>query len=92
NRLHRVENRCSRWLLMVHTQAGRDNFMLTQEFLSQMLAVRRASVQSAASALQKAGLIEYRRGKLTIRDRAGLEKASCECYRIIQQEIENIFA
>ncbi|HEX2911587.1 MAG TPA: Crp/Fnr family transcriptional regulator, partial [Chloroflexia bacterium] len=47
NRLHRVENRCSRWLLMVHTQAGRDNFMLTQEFLSQMLAVRRASVQSA---------------------------------------------
>jgi CRP-like cAMP-binding protein len=86
NRLHSVEERASRWLLLTQDRVNSDEFPMTQEFLSQMLGVRRATVSEVAAALQKAGLISYQRGKITILDRQGLESASCECYQIVKQE------
>ena len=80
-----------RWLLLCHDRVQTDSFPLTQEFLGQMLGVRRPSVSLAGSALQKAGLIRYTRGRVTITDRAGLEEASCECYVIVQQQFEEAF-
>jgi hypothetical protein len=78
--------RCARWLLMTHDRVGRDDFELTQLFLSQMLGVRRASVSVAAAMLQDAGLIEYTRGRIRVVNREGLEQAGCECYGVIQDE------
>jgi CRP-like cAMP-binding protein len=86
NRKHPVEQRCARWLLMSHDRVGGDSVPLTQLFLSQMLGVRRATVNEAATALQERGLIEYRRGLITILDRPGLEAAACACYAIIRAE------
>jgi CRP-like cAMP-binding protein len=85
NATHGVEQRCARWLLMTHDRAEADTFELTQEFLAVMLSVRRASVNLVGNKFQKAGLIRYSRGKITILDRAGLEAASCECYGIIRR-------
>jgi len=84
NRLHVIEQRCARWLLMSHDRVGRDRFDLTQEFLAGMLGVRRPGVTVAMGVLEKAGLIKHGRGYITVVDRAGLEKASCECYRTIR--------
>ena len=84
NRLHVIEQRCARWLLMSKDRVGRDSFDLTQEFLAAMLGVRRPGVTVAMGALQKAGLIAHGRGNVTVVNRAGLEKASCECYRTIK--------
>jgi CRP-like cAMP-binding protein len=86
NTLHETTPRCCRWLLMTHDRAGGDEFLLTHEFLAQMLGVRRASVSAVAAALQQAGLIRYRRGRITIVNRPGLEAAACECYRVIATE------
>jgi CRP-like cAMP-binding protein len=83
NRLHTMEERCARWLLMTHDRAGENTFPLTQEFLSHMLGVRRSTVNVATGMLKKAGFIRYVRGMLTIIDRPGLESASCECYQAI---------
>jgi CRP-like cAMP-binding protein len=83
NRLHSMEERCARWLLMTHDRAGQDTFPLTQDFLSHMLGVRRASVNVVTGMFKKAGFIAYVRGKLTIIDRPGLESAACDCYRDI---------
>lgn len=88
NRLHATEQRLSRWLLMAHDGIGSDQLPLTQEFLAQMLGVRRPSVTAVAGMLQKAGLIAYRRGRITILDRAGLEATACECYGIVKKEFE----
>jgi CRP-like cAMP-binding protein len=90
NRLHSIEERCCRWLLMIHDRVDSDEYLLTQEFLSQMLGVRRASVNVVASILQKARLIRYSRGRITILDRLGLETASCECYARIKQEFDRL--
>jgi CRP-like cAMP-binding protein len=86
NSRHSMEQRCARWLLMTHDRVGRDEFPLTQEFLGQMLGVRRATVSEIASKLQHDGLIEYTRGSITIRDSNRLEHVACECYRIIRDE------
>ena len=88
NRIHTMEERCARWLLMTHDRAGEDTFPLTQEFLSHMLGVRRATVNVATGMLKKAGFIRYVRGKITVTDRRGLETASCNCY----QAILNVYA
>jgi CRP-like cAMP-binding protein len=88
NRLHTVDQRLARWLLMCEDRIRDANFALTQEFLSHMLGTRRASVTVAAGILQKAGLITYRRGIVKIVNRAALEKASCECYGNIVRQIE----
>jgi CRP-like cAMP-binding protein len=90
NGLHSVEERCSRWMLLTHDRVGSDDFPLTQEFLAQMLGVRRASVTVAAGALQHAGFIRYHRGRVTVIDREGLEEASCECYRTIRGEFDRL--
>jgi hypothetical protein len=85
NRMHVTEERCARWLLMSQDRAGRDEFQLTQHFLSQMLGVRRPAVTVAVGVLEKQGLIGHRRGHLKILDRDGLERAACECYSLIRQ-------
>jgi CRP-like cAMP-binding protein len=83
NRLHSMEERTARWLLMTHDRAGTDTFPITQEFLSNMLAVRRATVNVATGMLKKAGFIQYVRGSVTVVDRVGLESASCGCYAAV---------
>jgi len=82
NAVHSIEQRLSRWLLMAHDRVGADDFPLTQEFVAMMLGATRPTVTLVAGTLQKAGLITYHRGHLTILDREGLESASCECYRV----------
>jgi CRP-like cAMP-binding protein len=86
NASHDVEERLCRWLLRTRDVVGGDKLNLTQEFMSQMLGVRRTSVTLAARHLQSAGLIRYRRGQVEIRDLEGLEEASCECYEAVKRQ------
>lgn len=88
NALHTVEERCVRWLLMCHDRAESDEFKLTHDFLATMLGVRRATVTVTAGALQSAGLLTYRHGKVKILDRSELEEATCECYQSIRGVFE----
>ncbi len=91
NRAHPIEERCARWLLMTHDRVNGDkHFPLTQEFLAQMLGVRRASVSVAQAILHRAGLIRYTRGTMTVLDREGLEAASCPCYGVIRAELDRL--
>ena len=90
NNVHSVEKRCARWLLTTHDRVDSDEFSLTQEFLAQMLGVRRATVTQVAIAFQKAGIIVYRRGSIKILKRKQLEGLSCECYQIIRDEYERL--
>ena len=90
NRLHSIEKRAARWLLMTHDRVAADSFPLTQEFLAQMLGVRRAGVNVAAGILQQAGVISYSRGVITVVNRRGLEKAACECYEVIRREFQRL--
>jgi len=93
NRLHEVEERLARWLLMAQDRAGSDLLPLTHEFLAEMLGSRRSTVTVAAGALQRAGLIEYSRGRVKILDRTGLANSACECYEITKQQFERwVFA
>lgn len=87
NRLHEVEERLARWILMSQDRLLSDNLPLTQEFLAQMLGTRRSSVTMAAGALQKSGLISYTRGSVSILNRKDLENAACDCYGIVQQQL-----
>ena len=91
NRFHSTRQRLCRWLLASEDLSGSSELRSTQEFLSQMLGVNRGSANQAASSLQRTGLIRYRRGRITILNRAGLETAACECYRIIRSEFERFF-
>jgi CRP-like cAMP-binding protein len=91
NRLHNVETRLCRWLLMSSDGTGRHELPLTQEFLATMLGVRRAGVTEAALKLQEAGLISYGRGHIKIVNREGMEAAVCECYRMSRDEYERLF-
>ncbi|CAN5361053.1 hypothetical protein BH20ACI1_BH20ACI1_30010 [soil metagenome] len=90
NRYHQIESRLARWLRMMHDRMQSDDFQITQEFLSNMLGVRREAVNKAAGSLQQQNLISYSRGNLLIFNRAGLEKAACQCYRIIKSESDNL--
>ena len=90
NRLHAVEKRLCRWLLLSHDRVQSDELAMTHEFISNMLGGRRESVTVAAARLQDAGLINYSRGHITILDRAGLESAVCECYRIVRNEFDRL--
>lgn len=92
NRLHALEERCARWLLMTHDRVEGDVLLLKQQFLAEMLGVHRPAVTLAAGALQKAGIIRYSRGKVTVLDRAALEAASCECYSIVTRRMEELLA
>lgn len=87
NRMHVVESRMARWLLMTLERVDGPAFPITQEFLARMLGVRRPAVSLAGAALQKAGLIRYARGVITVLDQAGLRRASCECY----EQVRSIF-
>ncbi len=88
NRLHDVEERLARWIVMSQDRMLSDTMPLTQEFLGQMLGSRRSTVTVAAGILQKAGLISYTRGSVTILNRRKLEDAACECYGIVQGQVK----
>jgi CRP-like cAMP-binding protein len=92
NRAHSVEERLSRWLLMTHDRIDGDEMALTQKFLAMMLGVHRPSVNTAGAALQSSGLIRYTRGRITVTNRAGLERNACECYRKINEEFARAMA
>jgi CRP-like cAMP-binding protein len=91
NRLHSLEERCCRWLLIAHDSALADTFPVTQEFLAMMLGVRRSGVSIAANLLKRDGLIAYSRGRVTVLNRNGLEEASCECYGAIQADLNDLY-
>ncbi len=90
NRLHTVYERCARWLLLTHDRANSDNIPLTHEFLAMMLGTGRSGVTIAAATLQQAGFISYAHGTITIRDRPGLEDASCECYDVAREQFAGL--
>lgn len=90
NNQHKIERRLSRWLLICSDSVRSNELLLTQEFIATMLGVRRAGVTEAALALQERGLITYHRGRINILDRAGLEQQSCECYRLVKDELERL--
>jgi CRP-like cAMP-binding protein len=91
NRLHSLEQRCCKWLLIAHDSALSDTFPLTHEFLSMMLGVQRPGVTLAASELKKSGIITYSRGRVTIVNRPALEALSCECYETMRGERTRMF-
>ncbi len=91
NRLHEVEERLARWLLMVCDLLGEQDFYLTQEFLAEMIGAMRTTVTLAAGSLQRSGLIEYRRGHIFILDRERLEHAACECYPIVRDLMAKLY-
>jgi CRP-like cAMP-binding protein len=88
--LHRVEQRCCRWLLMTRDRMPTGDFLLTHEFLGMMLGVRRTTVTDVMGSLQKAGLIRYRRGHVTILDHAALRQRACECYGVSKLEFDRL--
>ncbi len=88
NRSHTLEQRMCRWLLMTRDRVDSDEFPLTQEFLAQMLGVRRPTVSLAGATLQREGLIKYSRGRITIVNRRSLEQRSCECFAFVQKQFD----
>ena len=90
NRLHSLDERLARWLLMTHDRLQSERLELTQEFLSTMLGVERSGVTLAAITLQDEGLIKYSRGRITVLDRAGLERVSCECYERVKLSFDEL--
>ena len=91
NRLHEVEERMARWLLMVADRLESPELPLTQEFLSEMLGTRRSTVTITAGTLQRGGLIRYGRGHIQILDREGLQDTACECYPVVQKLYRNLY-
>src|SRR6266540_4379856 len=89
NRFHTMEKRLCRWLLIAHDRVDGDTFHLTQEIISYMMGAPRTAVTMAAGTLQDAGLIRYKRGKITILDRTALEEAACECYGILAELLDH---
>lgn len=91
NRLHSLDQRMCRWLRMTYNRARRTDFPLRHEFLAQMLGVHRPTLSTTAAMLQKAGLITYRYGKLTILKPDGLIEGACECYEMMETQFDKIF-
>jgi CRP-like cAMP-binding protein len=91
NRLHSLKERCCRWLLVACDSALAANFTLTHEFLAMLLGAQRPSVSTVTATLQRAGLIRYAHGHVTITDRAGVEKKACECYRTVRVQTDHLF-
>jgi CRP-like cAMP-binding protein len=89
NASHDVEQRMARWLLLCRERSETDRIDLTHEFLAQMLGTRRTTVTITARALQDLGLIDYKRGKITIIDHSGLEKTACECFHVVRDHLNN---
>jgi CRP-like cAMP-binding protein len=92
NRRHDIDGRLARWLLMSQDRVKSDDLELTHEFLAIMLGTRRAGISVAANKLKGQGLINYRRGRIHIEDRQGLEAHSCECYRVVKKEFDRLLA
>ena len=92
NRLHSLEERCCRWLLIAHDCARADTFPLTHEFLAMMLGAQRPGVSITMKVLQKSGFVRYVRGNITIVDRAGLEASACECFGTVRNQLGRVFA
>jgi CRP-like cAMP-binding protein len=92
NRHHSVDQQLCRWLLLSLDRLPSSTLTMTQELIADMLGVRREGVTEAAGKLQKAGIIKYRRGEITVLDRAGLEACSCECYRVVRRETNRLLA
>ncbi len=90
NRHHSVDQQLCRWLLLSLDRLAASELTMTQELIANMLGVRREGVTDAAGKLQKAGLIEYRRGHITVLDRPGLEERVCECYQVVKTEFERL--
>ena len=90
NRLHMIGERLARWLLTCHDRVESDRMPLTHEFLGQMLGAPRTTVTLAAGMLHKAGLINYSRGHVTLKSRAGLENVACECYAVVRKEFNRL--
>jgi CRP-like cAMP-binding protein len=90
NRLHPIAQRLARWLLTCHDRVQSDRMPLTHEFIAQMLGAPRTTVTLAAGMLQQAGLIDYSRGHVTVKNRSGLEEAACECYGIVRKEFQRL--
>ena len=90
NRLHAISERLARWLLTCHDRIQSDHMPLTHEFLGQMLGAPRTTVTLAAGMLNQAGLIDYTRGHVTIRNRGGLEHVACECYGTVRDEFRRL--
>lgn len=92
NRLHNVQQRFARWILMMHDRLVGDDLRITQEFLAHMLGVRTAGVNEAIQSAEAAGVIEHGRQRVTVLDRKGLEKQACECYAVVKQEFDRVTA
>ncbi len=90
NGLHRLEQRCCRWLLMTRDRVGSDDLRLTHDFLAIMLGARRASVTEVLKPLQQSGLVHSHRGRISILDRSSLEERSCECYQVVKDEYDRL--
>lgn len=90
NRQHTIQQRFARWVLMTQDRTAREEFPITQEFLAEMLGVTRPKVTSAAGAMKRRGLIDYRRGLMSVEDRARLEDAACECYALVSDRFEDL--
>lgn len=90
NRLHSIEERFARWILMTHDRVNGNEFYLTQEFLSDMLGVHRPGVSLVAATFQQAGFLKYRRGNMEILNREGLEDTCCECYRVVNEQMKQL--
>lgn len=91
NVAHRIEQRMCRWILLTHDRAGSNAFALTHEYLALMLGVRRATVTTIAQKMRENGIIDYTRGNLVVTNRELLEECSCECYRVIKQQLRRTF-
>jgi CRP-like cAMP-binding protein len=90
NRHHSVDQQLCRWLLLSLDRLSSNQLAMTQELIANMLGVRREGVTEAAGKLQEAGLIRYQRGKITVIDRRGLERRSCECYQVVKREFDRL--